>query len=64
MKPGIYTFQQVLDQFGIELPEDRRRIKVGGLGFDSPDQTFRVPETTAKLEITLDSEVVKTVNIK
>lgn len=53
---GIHTFQDVLSLVGIEVDDsyDRRRLKIGGLGFDSVDEKFRV--TGDQLIVTLDGE--------
>jgi hypothetical protein len=41
---GIYTIGEVLGQCKMDVDEsyDRRRITVGGLGFDSLDEKLRV----------------------
>jgi hypothetical protein len=59
LEPRVYTFKEILDQAGLVVDDtyDRRRIKVGGLGFDSIDETFKVPEAANELELTLDGEV-------
>lgn len=75
--PGFYTFQQVFDTLGFDVNEkaaveyessgagvDYRRVKVGGLGFDDPDQTIHVPESAKTLEVTLDDEVVAKATVK
>lgn len=53
--PGFYTFREALTRAGVDFDEavtvknddgttrvDHRRVLVGGLGFDDPDQTFVV----------------------
>ncbi len=58
LEPRIYTFGEVLAMAGLTVDAafDRRRIKVGGLGFDSLDQTFRLPDTADGLIVTLDDK--------
>jgi hypothetical protein len=69
----IYSIEEVLDEAGFDLAKeaavdynddgvDMRRVKVGGLGFDSTEDTFRVVGDS--LEITLDGEVVATLEVE
>lgn len=43
---------------------DHRRVKVGGLSFDSVDQEVRVPVTANEVEIELDGAVVATLDVE
>lgn len=43
---------------------DRRRVKVGGLGFDDVNDSFRLPSNTTSVDITLDGEVVGSVEVE
>lgn len=69
--PGAYTVQELLDHFDFNVDEkaaveyessgshvDYRRVKIGGLGFDSLEQTISVPDAAKSLDLTLDGEVV------
>lgn len=53
---GIHTFKEVLDLAGLEVDQnfDRRRISVGGLSFDDPEEKFRV--VGEELVVLLDGE--------
>lgn len=66
LQPGIHTFGDILTKAGIEIDDsyDRRRIKVGGLGFDSVEETLRVPETADTLIVELDGADHTTFTVK
>ena len=63
IKTGVYTIQQILDASGLVVDDafDRRRIKVGGLGFDSTSETLRV--VGDELAVTLDEVPHKTFTV-
>ena len=74
VKPGKYTVQELLDLVGFDAKTeaevdynesgyDLRRVQVGGLPFNDFDHVIEVPETADKVEVTLDSEVVATLNV-
>jgi hypothetical protein len=67
----LYSISEVFEIADFDLNEqaaaeyspdgvDRRRVKVGGLGFDDVEEVFRVAGDT--VEITLDGEVVATLS--
>lgn len=64
--PGIYTIQDILSRCDLVVDDsyDRRRIKVGGLGFDDTAETFRVPATASELVVTLDGAEHATFTVK
>jgi len=75
ISPGTYTFQQVFDLAGFDLASeaaaeyndgnvDHRRVKVGRLGFDSPDELFVVPAAAETVDIELDGKVVSTLTVE
>lgn len=66
MKPGIYTFSEVLTQAGVDPNSitDFRTVDIGGLRADSFDETFRVPDTADKLEVRINGKVTKTFKVK
>lgn len=55
---GIHTVAEILDLCGIVIDPtyDRRRISIGGLKFQEPDEIIRVPENALTLEVTLDGQ--------
>jgi len=76
--PGIYTFKELLEKAGVDYQKavtvedangsrvDNRRVVVGGLSFDDPNQTLVVPkfdgdeflpEGHTPLEIRVDSKL-------
>ncbi len=70
----MLTFSEALSLAGVDLNEvaavdynddgvDMRRVKVGGLGFDDPSQTLRVASGAESVEVTVDGEVVATLDI-
>jgi hypothetical protein len=73
--PGIYTFNEVFGLADFDFATealtstedneyvDHRRVQVGGLSFDDPDQIFRVPESADEVEITLDGAAVATLTV-
>ena len=63
---GIHTFGEVLELASIEVDQsfDRRRISVGGLTFDDPAETFKVPEGASELVIKLDGVEHATFTVK
>jgi hypothetical protein len=76
LEPGTYTIQQLLDHFDFDVDRkaavsyessgdhvDYRRVKIGGLGFDSPEDKLMVVSGSS-LELTLDGEVVNSVDVK
>jgi hypothetical protein len=69
----VYTVGEVLAEADFDLASeaavdyndtgyDVRRVKVGGLGFDSVEDSFRVAGD--KVEVSLDGEVVKTLEVE
>ena len=61
IEAGKYTIQQIFDTVGFDFAvaeDDRRRVKVGGLGFIEFEDLIRIPDSASVLEITLDGEVV------
>lgn len=60
---GVYKVGDLLNAAGITVEQntDRRRYKIGGLGFDDTDQTIRVVGDT--LEVTDDGAVVHTFTV-
>lgn len=69
----LYTFSEALQLAEVDLNEvaavdynpdgvDLRRVKVGGLGFDTPDATFHVGHAES-VEVTVDGEVVATLEV-
>lgn len=76
INPGTYTVGELLNSFDFDINEqasvnyessgpgvDYRRVKLGGLGFDSLEDTIVVPEGAEKLELTLDGEVVASADV-
>lgn len=74
VKPGLYTVQDLLDLADFDAQKeaaadynesgyDLRRVQVGGLPFHSFDEAIRVPDSAETVEITLDSEVVATLDV-
>ncbi len=74
IKPGLYSVGELLDAAGVDAQAeaavdynesgyDLRRVQVGGLPFDDFDQQVRVPEGSDAVEVTVDQEVVATLNV-
>lgn len=74
IKAGSYTVGDVFKsvkfdfegQAGAEYLEGRpdyRRVQVGGLAFDSLEDKITIPVTADSVEITLDGEVVETLDV-
>lgn len=74
IQAGSYTIQQILDRAGFNFREkaaadynngepDFRRIKVGGLSFDSLDKEVNVPVTADEVVITLDGKKVVSLSV-
>lgn len=70
----VYTFDEVFALAKFDWKEaaavdynddgfDARRVKVAGLGFDSPEESFRVSVDSKAVEIAVDGEVVATLNV-
>jgi len=73
-KGQTLTFSEALDLAGVDLNEvaavdynddgvDMRRVKVGGLGFDDPSNSFMVAAGGEPVEVTVDGEVVATLDV-
>lgn len=77
IQPGMYTVEQIFSIAGFDLAEkasadhspdgiDRRRVKIGGLSFDSIDKIINVnegDEPGAQIEITVDGKVEATLTV-
>ena len=74
LEPGGYTVEELLRKAKVDHEElakvdyndrgwDANRIRVGGLRFDELDDIVSVPEGAEKLEISVDGEVVATLNV-
>lgn len=75
IKAGFHTVDEILARANFDLAEkaqvdynpegvDRRRIKIGGLGFDSGEDVINVPVTADILEITVDGQVDTTLEVE
>lgn len=62
IQPGLYTVSDLLALCNIAVNEgyDRRRIKLGGLGFDNLDERLRIPESATTFDVTIDGVSNKT----
>lgn len=58
IRPGLYDVQTILTHCGLVVDDsyDRRRIKLGGLGFDSLDEQLRIPDTAETFVVTVDGQ--------
>ena len=76
ISPGVHTFQEILDRAGVDFQKavtvenedgstrvDHRRVLVGGLGFDDPNQIFNVPEEGDPIEVRVDGKSAGKVEI-
>lgn len=74
IQAGTYTVQEVLDKAGFDFKEkaaadylngepDHRRVRVGGLSFDDPNETVTVPTTADELVVTLDGKEHATLKV-
>jgi hypothetical protein len=74
IQAGLHSVREILDAASFNLEEkaaadyldgavDHRRVKVGGLGFDSADKTIRIPVTADEVEITLDGKKEATLSV-
>jgi hypothetical protein len=68
IKAGTYTVSELLQRAGVDLHEkagaeyldgapDMRRVKIGGLAFDSTEDVIKVPVTASEVEVTVDGKV-------
>lgn len=68
--PGIYTYGELVDLAGVDLDKsvevenadgsirvDFRRINVGGLTFDHPDNTIVVGEDSESVEVRVEGKL-------
>lgn len=67
VKPGLYKVSELLEAADFDIQKeaaadylngevDHRKVKVGGLPFDSVDKIVEVPVTANEVVITLDGE--------
>jgi hypothetical protein len=75
IKAGTYTVDELLSAANFDLSEkaavdynpegvDYRRVKIGGLSFDSTDDVIRVPVTADTVDITVDGSVDTTLKVE
>jgi len=71
---GRYTYRELFNDVGFNFEDsaaadyndgapDFRRVKVGGVGFDSLDDVVVVPYTADTLDISVDGKAAQTLNI-
>jgi hypothetical protein len=69
ISPGLYTIQRIFSLASFDFLKeaaspvlngapDYRRVKVGGVGFDSLEDRILVPQSAITLDITVDGAVV------
>lgn len=74
IKAGYYSVGDVFKAVGFDFggsaaadyldgQPDFRRVQVGGLAFDSLDDKITIPVTADVVEITLDGEVVESLDV-
>lgn len=73
IRAGAYTIGEILRTADFDLSRagadyldgqpDLRRVTVGGLGFDSLEESLAVPVTADAVDITLDGEVVESLEV-
>jgi hypothetical protein len=74
IQAGTYTVQQILEVAGLDFNReaaadylngqpDYRRVRVGGLGFDSLEECIVVPVTTDELVVALDGKTHTTLKV-
>jgi hypothetical protein len=74
--PGLHSFAEVLERAEFDLDEhatvdygagpfvDHRRVTVGGLTFDDPNNVFVVPEDADRVEIRVEGELKKALSVE
>lgn len=67
LTPGIYTYGEILKLANFDLKakaeSDFRRVTVGGLHFDDPNNVFVVPESASRVDISLDGSVEESLDV-
>jgi hypothetical protein len=75
IKAGTYTLEEIFRKANFDFADkaaadyndgnpDYRRVKVGGLGFDSLDEKIVVPVTANELVISLDGESAEVLSVE
>lgn len=72
IQAGTYTVSQVFQQAGFDFDAeaasegrgpDFRRVRIGGLGFDSLEDVIVIPETADKVAIVVDDKEHTSLNV-
>jgi hypothetical protein len=75
LTPGLHSFAEVFERAEFDLAEhatvdygagpfvDHRRVTVGGLTFDDPNNTFVIPEAADRVEIRGEGDLKKSLPV-